>query len=222
MIDATFFRSSYKCIYGQGCQGILDDPAAELAQGCCSYGAHFIDAADLATVKRTAKRLEPRHWQNHARAKRDGWMVTARDGESKTRVVNGACIFHNEPGFEGGTGCALHIAAVEAGERPMDWKPDVCWQVPLRLEEHTEETGHIVSMLREWKRRDWGEGGDDFHWWCTESREAHVGQTPTWVFFKDEITELVGKKVYALMAKRLSKVEAVPVAHPAVRRKGRR
>ena len=24
-------------------------------------------------------------------------------------------------------------AALEAGERPLDWKPDVCWQLPLRL-----------------------------------------------------------------------------------------
>ena len=30
--------------------------------------------------------------------------------------------------------------------------------------------------VREWKRRDWGEGGDEFHWWCTDSHEAFVGQ----------------------------------------------
>ena len=59
-------------------------------------------------------------------------------------------------------GCALHIAALEAGERPMDWKPSVCWQVPLRLEHSTDESGHVTSRLREWKRRDWGEGGSDF------------------------------------------------------------
>ena len=56
-----------------------------------------------------------------------------------------------------------------AGERPIDWKPDVCWQLPLRLQEHTDDHGHVTSTLREWKRRDWGEGGHEFHWWCTDS-----------------------------------------------------
>lgn len=218
MIDATFLRSSYRCIYGMGCQGVLDDPAPELAQGCCSYGAHFIDDEDVATVKRTHKRLKARQWQNKKIAEKKGWSVVERDGSIKTRVVNGACIFHNQPGFEGGSGCALHIAALEAGARPMDWKPDVCWQVPIRLEEHTEDDGHVVSMLREWKRRDWGEGGDDFHWWCTESADAHVGTDPTWVFFADEITELVGKKVYKIIAGLLTAPAAVPLPHPAVRR----
>ena len=58
-----------------------------------------------------------------------------------------ACIFLNRPGFEGGAGCALHIAALEAGERPMDWKPSVCWQVPIRLEHSTDEIGppHVTA-----------------------------------------------------------------------------
>ena len=222
LIDATFLRSNYKCIYGEGCKGVLDDDAEDLQQGCCSYGAHFLDEKDFATVKKTSKLLEERHWQNKKIADRKGWHVVAKDGSKKTRVVNGACIFHNQPGFEGGSGCALHIAAVEAGERHMDWKPDVCWQVPVRLEEHTEEDGHVVSMLREWKRRDWGDGGQEFHWWCTDSPEAFVGKDPAYVYFKDEITELVGKKVYALIVQQLSKTKATPVPHPAVRRRTKR
>ena len=106
------------------------------------------------------KRLKGRHWKNKDKAKDKGWFATEKDGEKKTRVVNGACIFHNPPGFEGGTGCAFHIAALEAGERPMDWKPDVCWQVPIRLEEHIEDGGYVVSTIREWKRRDWGKDTD--------------------------------------------------------------
>ena len=47
MLDATFLRSSYKCIYGQGCQGILDDASPELMHGCCSFGAHFLDEKDF-------------------------------------------------------------------------------------------------------------------------------------------------------------------------------
>ena len=39
-----------RCIYGAGCKGVLDGDATELAQGCCSYGAHFIDDDDVQTV----------------------------------------------------------------------------------------------------------------------------------------------------------------------------
>jgi hypothetical protein len=38
IFDATFMRSSWKCIFGEGCQGILDKPTPELNQGCCSEG----------------------------------------------------------------------------------------------------------------------------------------------------------------------------------------
>ena len=48
-------------------------------------------------------------------------------------------------------------------------------------------------MLREWKRRDWGEGGAEFHWWCTEDPEAFVGHRPVYEELRDEIVELVGE-----------------------------
>ncbi|HRE03218.1 MAG TPA: hypothetical protein PLV68_18105, partial [Ilumatobacteraceae bacterium] len=71
--------------------------------------------------------------------------------------------------------------------------------------------------LREWKRRDWGEGGEVFHWWCTESDDAFVGADPVYVTLRDEITEFVGPTVYDLLADHLAAPEPVPVAHPAVR-----
>ena len=56
----------------------------------------------------------------------------------------------------------------------VEWDPD-----EFRVEfesaevlEHVEDDGYVVSTIREWKRRDWGEGGDDFHWWCTESSDS--------------------------------------------------
>ena len=129
-----------------------------------------------------------------------------------------ACIFLNRPGFEGGAGCALHIAALEVGERPMDWKPSVCWQVPIRLEHSTDESGHLTSRLREWKRRDWGEGGNDFGWWCTEEPDAFVGAEPLYRSAKDDIIELVGTRVYDQMVELLERPGWVPVPHPVLRR----
>ena len=151
---------------------MLTGPAEHLQQGCCSYGAHFIDDDDLAAVEQAAARLTKEQWQFRAKGKRGGILAKDDDGARTTRVVDGACIFLNRPGFAGGVGCALHIGALEAGERPLDWKPDVCWQLPLRLEERTDEHGHVTSFVREWKRRDWGDGGHEFHWWCTDSPEA--------------------------------------------------
>jgi len=220
--DVSFLASSWTCIFGRGCQGVLEEPAAHLGHGCCTHGAHLVGDDDREAVLAAAARLRPEQWQLHAAAGPSP-LVEDEDGATVTRVVDGACVFLNRPGFPGGVGCALHLGALEAGERPLDWKPDVCWQLPLRLEEHTETHGHKVFVLREWKRRDWGEAGLDFHWWCTDAPDAFVGETPAWVALRDEIVELVGEVPYALLAAHLTEratlrlPTAVPLPHPAVR-----
>ena len=219
MFDATFLRSNWNCIWGNGCQGVLTEDATDLNQGCCSYGAHFIDAADVQTVVDSSARLSPYQWQFHATGTADGWTDTEEDGTVTTRVVDGACIFLNRPGFAGGEGCALHSAALVVGERPLDWKPDVCWQLPLRLHEDTDAHGHVTSTLREWKRRDWGEGGAEFHWWCTESSDAFIGSAPAYRTLRDEIIEFTGQRVYDMLVKQLEKQRSTPLPHPAVRRR---
>jgi hypothetical protein len=222
VFDVTFLLSNWMCIFGQGCQGILTAAAPELAQGCCSYGAHFIDHEDLDAVRPYVDRLTDAQWQFRKKGiGKKGWTATEDDGTVVTRVVDGACIFLNRPGFAGGIGCALHSAALEANERPLDWKPDVCWQVPVRLQEHTDDHGHITSTIREWKRRDWGDGGFEFHWWCTDDKQAFVGKQRTYQYLRDEITELAGAHVYALLVKELEKHMAKPVVlpHPAKRKK---
>ena len=42
--------SHWSCIYGNGCQGVLTEPAPELAHGCCSYGVHASGPKDQALV----------------------------------------------------------------------------------------------------------------------------------------------------------------------------
>jgi hypothetical protein len=217
VFDATFLRSSWTCIFGNGCKGVLDADATELSQGCCSYGAHFIDDEDVRVVVEAAARLTPAQWQLQRRAGRGGFLDT-EDGATVTRLVDGACIFLNRPGFARGPGCALHVAALDAGERPLDWKPDVCWQLPLRLHETTDEHGYVTSTLREWKRRDWGPGGDEFHWWCTEAPDAFVGHRPVYRELRDEIVELIGGSVYERLVALLERPRWTPLAHPAVRR----
>ena len=124
-------RSPWMCIYGAGCQGVLTGPAPELVQGCCSYGVHLADKTDIRHVEKAAAKLSREQFQHYDKAKRLGFY-RLHQGEWKTRLVDGACIFLNRPGFPGGPGCALHRAALEAGVPPLTMKPEVCWQLPLR------------------------------------------------------------------------------------------
>ena len=204
VFDLTFLTSHWTCIYGRGCPGVLTARAPELEQGCCSYGAHFTDDDDRARVEAKAAELTDDEWQFRGEAQRRGGVTKAGgEGTKMTRLVKDACIFLNRPGFANGAGCALHQAAVARGERPMDWKPDVCWQLPLRLEEEEDEDGRLTATLREWRRRDWGDGGDEFGWWCTESDEAHDGPVPVYEGLRDEIIGLVGATAYGWLVEHL-------------------
>ena len=221
MFDVTFLLSRWTCIFGRGCQGVLTGPAPELVQGCCSYGAHFTDAGDVSRVEAAAATLEAPQWQFRRQGRSRGVWRTTAQGELVTRLVDGACVFLNRPGFEGGAGCALHRAALDRGERPMDLKPDVCWQLPLRREDHTAADGHVTSTLSEWGRRNWGGGGEEFHWWCTEAPEAFVGAEPVYQAMADELEAMVGVPVYRRLAAWLDArhdlLTGVPLPHPTVR-----
>lgn len=220
VFDVTFLLSRWTCIFGRGCQGVLTGPAEALGQGCCSYGAHFTGPEDVARVEAAAATLGAGDWQFRAQGRRRGVVKTSRGGEIVTRMVKEACIFLNRPGFPGGAGCALHRAALARGERPMDLKPDVCWQLPLRREDREEGDGRVTSTLTEWGRSGWGEGGGEFHWWCTEAREAFTGTEPVYRTMADELTGLVGPQVYRTLAAYLDdRAEgSVPLPHPTVRR----
>jgi hypothetical protein len=220
VFDVTFLASSWTCIFGRGCQGNLTGPAAELTQGCCSYGAHFTDEEDVARVVAAAETLTPEQWQFRAQGRRRGIWRTTSDGEMVSRLVDDACIMLNRPGFPGGAGCALHRAALDRGERPLDLKPNVCWQLPLRREDAVADDGHVTSTIRQWDRRHWGDGGAEFHWWCTEAPEAFVGTQPVFRELRDELIEMTGPAVFAMLESYLAAKAAAPVTflpHPAVR-----
>jgi len=81
VFDVTFFLSNWTCIYGQGCQGVLTGPAPELVQGCCSYGAHFIDDDDVATVEAAAARLTNEQWQFRRKGRKGGFLRTQDEAQ---------------------------------------------------------------------------------------------------------------------------------------------
>jgi len=219
LFDVTFLESNWTCIFGRGCQGVLTGPAPELVHGCCSYGAHMTGGKDARRVEKAAATLTAEQWQFWRQGqKRDGKRMRIFErnaaGDFTTRLVKDACIFLNRPEFPGGAGCALHRAALEQRQAPLELKPDVCWQLPLRREDEVADDGHVTSTIRQWDRRDWGEGGFEFHWWCTEAPDAFVGDRPVHKEMHDELVALVGAKVFRRLQRYLDARAAV-VAAPA-------
>ncbi len=200
VFDVTFLESNWTCIFGRGCKGVHDVDTTALAEGCCSHGAHLTDKADRENLRTHAERLRADQWQFAAIGEKKGLTKKNEDGVHVTRVVDGACIFLNRPGHANGPGCALHSAALEASERPLDWKPEVCWQLPLRRIDEVDPHGHVTSTVREWKRRDWGDAGAEFHWWCTDSIDAFIDKKMVWQTMGDELAEIVGADVFELLA----------------------
>jgi hypothetical protein len=221
--DVTWLLSSWTCVFGKACHGIV---AGRAQDGCCSHGAFFTDADDEARVRSAVKRLTPQTWQHHRRGFKQYTEVDTVDGtkparRTATRSQDGPCVFLNEADFAGGGGCALHAQALREGVHPLEYKPDVCWQLPVRRDQQWDKRPDgspvLISTLTEFDRRGWGAGGHDLDWWCTSSPEAHVGAEPMYVSYEAELVALIGKAAYAklaeLCAERASRGLVAP--HPA-------
>ncbi len=221
--DLTWLLSRWSCQFGTpACHGIIADRPDD---GCCSHGAFLSDADDRARLDRAVAMLTTDDWQFHRIGQsKQGYVEEDEiDDEpaERTRRHHGACIFLNRPGFTGGVGCALHIMAVRSGIEPLEVKPDVCWQLPIRRTQDWVERPDGVQILRtvitESDRRGWGEGGADLDWYCTSSPDAHVGSRPVWMSYAAELTELLGAAAYAELAElcRRRQQTGLIAIHPA-------
>ena len=216
--DLTWLTSNWTCTFGSGCRGI---DATKPDLGCCVLGAHFTGEQDEAHTASVMTTLTPHEWQFHDEAhSASGWVETDEDGERKTRVVDGACIFLNRPGFgdsrassdDGsddvanagpGLGCALHQKAWATGVEPWSLKPEVCWQLPIRRSYRrvTMPDGeeYLETTIAEYDRRGWGSGGHDLDWYCSGNSEAHVGADPVYLSQRPELIELMGRAAYDVL-----------------------
>ena len=166
-------------MFGAGCQGVLTGPAEEMAQGCCSYGAHFTGADDVVRVEAAAVTLDATDWQFIREGRRRGVVKTNRSGEVVTRMVGGACIFLNRPDFVGGPGA--RCTGLRCGPVGDRWtsSPTCAGSFPCGARTARRATGRVTSTISEWGRAQWGAGGAEFHWWCTEAPEAFGGPSPS-------------------------------------------
>ena len=208
--DLTWLASRWNCIFGRGCHGIY---ANRPDDGCCTLGAHFSDKDDRKRVAQWVELLTPETWQYHSKGQgKKGWTERDDEGQLKTRVYNGACIFLNRPGFEAGAGCALHGLALSKGVSYVESKPDVCWQLPIRrsYERVTRPDGTevLVVSISEFDRRGWGAGGHDLDWYCSGNPEAHTASEPVYVTERDTLLELMGPEGYAELVRRAAEYTA--------------
>lgn len=204
--DLTWLLSRWTCVFGRGCHGII---AGRSADGCCSHGAFFTDGDDEKRVRAAVRKLTPATWQYYRRGFANYTEMDSVDGEkparrTATRGEHSPCVFLNDAGFPGGGGCALHAQALRDGVHPLEYKPDVCWQLPVRRDQdwvdRPDGTRVLVSVLAEFDRRGWGAGGHDLDWWCTSSPEAHVGREPMYISYAPELTALIGAAAYRRLA----------------------
>ncbi len=221
--DLTWLLSRWTCVFGGSCHGIIKGRAAE---GCCSHGAFFTDADDEKRVRAAVKRLTPDTWQHFRRGFKNYTEMDTIDGKNEARRTatqgpEAPCVFLNDASFPGGGGCALHAQALRDGVHPLEYKPDVCWQLPIRRDQEwakrPDKTKVLVTTLTEFDRRGWGEGGHDLDWWCTSSPEAHVGAEPMFRSYGPELTALIGEPAYAKLAELCAAREKAGLVaeHPA-------
>lgn len=205
--DMTWLLSHWTCVFGTpACQGIIGDRPDD---GCCSHGAFLSDQEDQDKLDASVKMLTAEDWQFMEKGLGKKGYVEEDDLEDepalRTRRYKGACIFLNRPGFAGGEGCALHSMALKKGIEPLEVKPDVCWQLPIRRTQDWVDRPDGVQILKttitEYDRRGWGEGGDDLAWYCSGSPDAHVGERQVWQSYGPELTELLGRRAYDELAR---------------------
>lgn len=223
--DLTWLMSNWGCIFMNGCPGIDENQPED---GCCLHGAFYTDKDDIKRVRQAVKRLTPDTWQYYRKtfaATMVDDTLENDDGEEepakKTAVVDGGCIFLNRDGFAGGKGCALHAQALRDGVHPMDYKPEVCWQLPVKRDfttEHKADGNDVeITWITEFDRSSWGAGGHDFHWWCTAAPLAHANSKMVYQSYEPELQEMLGKAAYSRLVElcELRAERGLIAPHPA-------
>ncbi|WP_022863592.1 hypothetical protein [Corynebacterium massiliense] len=249
-VDLTWMESHYNCVFGSGdCPGIdatapdvgccvhgafLADAAdrTQLADVVAEMPAKYWQNRPAATDAWLRERAENND-KPHDNQDVEPWLewdeLAGDDGEPepsvKTKTVDGACIFANRAGWATGSGCALHQWAIDSGRDITTAKPEVCWQLPIRRHEDFEERPDGQEILRttigEYDRRGWGDGGEDFQWYCSGNAACHSNPDPLWRSHKSELTAVMGKECYDILAGHCAAREAAAAAgvsfptHPA-------
>ena len=190
LVDMEFLLSNYQCHWGSGCKGINPD-RPDL--GCCANGAYLTEG-DVELLADKVPQLTDQEWQRkgtkylHEVKEKNRFGINRPTGDFKTALQNpndevSGCVFANDTDFVGGGGCALHIAAMNRGENFLDWKPEICWQMPLYVEEIEEVDAWVLRMFH------WAE--EDYPWFCEHDEMMWVGDNPVYQSMSAELKKLL-------------------------------
>jgi len=192
--DVSFLLSHYQCSWGAGCKSInLSNPS----HGCCTEGAIYLHSGDEAVVDAMVASLPDDAFTNAKEIRR---RYTSSVGSNrKTRVLNGMCIFHNQPSHPNGEGCALHQAAVHNGTSILESKPRICSWVPLNIVSIDEDDdGNTTDLYYgRFENEQWGGGEAVLDWWCLDDPDNFHGQDPVFRRMAVELEDMIGvQEVY--------------------------
>jgi hypothetical protein len=77
-----------------------------------------------------------------------------------------------------------------------------------------------VVVIGEYERLAWGEGGNDFDWYCTSNSEAHTGKIPVYQSNKTELIAMMGETGYKELAKLSdARMDAITATRKAQKRR---
>jgi len=216
-VNVSFLLSTYRCIYGQGCPGLLNQEA-QPDIGCCELGVEFMGEADFAHVEATVEELTPADFDRIEEARTVGWYYGTKHGRPvKTSMVEGACIFLNRVGGPTGKpGCAFHHLALRTGRHPADTKPEICWSIPLNFsdEEPVEPGGRETTIVSAFSSDAWG---GHAHWWCVDTPDAYVAREPVYLTFEYELRKMMGDASYDRLVELLREIPAPRFPMPGQR-----
>jgi|SRR6185369_10871815 len=218
-INVSFMLSNWKCIFGEGCPGVLVS-GAMTDRGCCQIGVH-IERDELARVNKYVKMLTPADLDSELLkdVKQNGWKYNETDEEHRsdgytkhTRVVDGACVLANRAGGSSGQiGCSLHVLAKRIGISPTETKPNICWQLPVvAQEEYDEDRDEYVITVTNTPGEQWGSRytTEVTHpgWFCTETPDAYRGDDTVYVTNEDSLRKQMGDDAYDKMSAELDQL----------------
>ena len=198
--DRSFLTSNWTCIWGRGCLGSCR-AAEDLGQGCCSIGADLDGDRRGPPDRAPGRHVRAFTLRVPRRGRREAASSATRPGPHPGRRRRLHLL--NRTGFAGGAGCALDLAALDTGESPVDWKPSVCWQLPIKVDWVPGEGGTEVATVRAWTPSRLGGGRRTMAWCCTEGTRAYVGDRPVIESMAEELEAIMGSEVYVELRRRL-------------------
>src|SRR5690349_21155031 len=188
--DMTWLLSRWTCVFGTpACKGTVEGRPDD---GCCSHGAFLSDKDDRARLDDAVKQLTDEDWQFRDKGLGKKGYLEWDEYDDKPNLRTRK--------YKGAC-IFLNRPGFPAG---------------IGCALHSEA---LRTVITEYDRRGWGEGGADLHWYCTGDPNAHVGAKQVWESYGPELTELLGEKAYAelaAMCKRRSGLGLIAV-HPATR-----